>query len=300
MTLAKRRVVVTGLGAIAATGHDAASIWAALAGGVCGIRPITNIPTERLSTRTAAEVTGFEPEAHFEPRRLAALDRNAQFALVAAREAMRGSELTGLAPARGGVVLGAAIGQGSYETAYRGFYGEGSNRFPPLTLPRCMPSSAASLVSMEFGLRGPCFAAASACASSAHAIGLAFHMIRAGMLDLALAGGSDASITPGFVKVWEALRVLSPDLCRPFSRDRAGLVLGEGAAVFLLEDFHRARDRGAPIHAEILGFGMSADAADLTAPSADGAVAAMQAALDDAGLPPELVGTSMPTAPAPG
>ena len=286
-----RRVAVTGIGGIAATGHDASALWSALVAGICGIRPIANIPTDRLSIRTAAEVTGFAPEAHFEPRRLAMLDRNAQFALVAARQAMQGADLAGLAPARGGVVLGAAIGQGTFETSYRGFYGEGTNRLPPLTVPRVMPSAAASLLTMEFGLRGPCFAAASACASSAHAIGLAFHMIRAGMLDLALTGGSDASITPGFIKGWEALRVLSPDLCRPFSRDRAGLVLGEGAAVFLLEEFDRARARGAVIHAELLGFGMSADAADLTAPSAEGASRAMQAALDDAGLPPASVGT---------
>ncbi|KAA5612502.1 beta-ketoacyl-[acyl-carrier-protein] synthase family protein [Rhodovastum atsumiense] len=280
-----RRVAVTGLGGIAATGHDAVALASALAAGLCGIRPIANIPTDRLSIRTAAEVTGFDPAVHFEPRRLAQLDRTAQFALVAARQAMQGDALAGLAPTRAGVVLGAAIGQGTYETAYHDFYAEGLNRFPPLTLPRCMPSGAASLVSMEFGLRGPCFAPASACASSTHAIGLTFHMIRGGLLDLALAGGSDASITPGCVKGWEALRVLSPDLCRPFSRDRTGLVLGEGAAVFLLEEYQHAHARGATIHAEILGFGMGADAADLTAPSAEGAAEAMQAALADAGLP---------------
>ena len=285
-----RRVVVTGQGGIAATGQDAGALWASMAAGRCGIGPIANIPTDRLSTRNAAEVYGFDPAAHFEPRRIAMLDRNAQFALVAAREAMRGADLSSVAPQRAGVVLGAAIGQGSYESAYLGFYGEGTNRFPPLTLPRCMPSSAASLVSMEFGLRGPCFAAASACASSAHAIGLAFHMVRGGMLDLALAGGSDASITPGFVKVWEALRVLSPDLCRPFSRDRTGLVLGEGAAAFVLEERELAVARGADIHAEILGFGMGADAGDLIAPSAEGAADAMRAALADAGLPAQAVG----------
>ena len=285
-----RRVVVTGQGGIAATGHDAASLWSALRAGACGIRPIVNIPTDRLSTRTAAEVTGFVPENHFEPRRLPMLDRNAQFALVAARQAMEGVSLVGLERGRAGVILGAAIGQGTVEAAYLAFYGEGTNRLPPLTVPRIMPSGAASLVSMAFGLRGPCFAPASACASATHAIGLAFHMIRAGMLDLALAGGSDASITPGFIKGWEALRVLSPDLCRPFSRDRTGLVLGEGAAVFLLEDYHRARARGATIEAEILGFGMSADAADLTGPSEEGAAAAMQAALDDAGLSAASVG----------
>ncbi len=186
-------------------------------------------------------------------------------------------------------MLGAAIGQETFDSAYLTFYGEGSNRVPPLTVPRIMPSGGASHVSMEFGLRGPSFATASACASAAHAIGQAFQMVRAGMLDLAITGGGDASIVVGFVKGWEALRVLSPDVCRPFSKDRAGLVLGEGAGMLVLEPWERARARGARIHAELVGCGMSADAADLTAPDAGGAAAAMLAALDDAGLAPGAV-----------
>ena len=285
-----RRVVVTGLGAIAATGHDVASVWAAMRQGVSGIRPIANIDTARLSVRQAAEIDRFEPSRHFDERRLLMLDRTAQFALVAARQATHEVDLTGLQPSRGGVILGAALGQTSFEAAYRGFYEEGQNRFPPLTLPRCMPSGAASLVSMEFGLRGACFAIASACASATHAIGLAFQMIRGGLLDVALTGGADASITPGYLKAWEAMRVLSPETCRPFSRDRTGLVIGEGAAIILLEDHERALARGATIHAEVTGFGMSADAGDITAPNETGAVQAMQAALDDAGLPAAKIG----------
>lgn len=287
---AVRRVVVTGLGAIAATGHDVAAIWASMQRGESGIGPITGIDTQRLSVRQAAEIIGFEPAAHFDERRLLMLDRTAQLAILAAREAARDGDLAGVPPTRGGVVLGAALGQTSFETAYRGFYEQGVNRFPPLTLPRCMPSGAASLVSMEFGLRGACFATASACASATHAIGLAFQMIRSGMLDVALAGGADASITPAYLKAWEAMRVLSPDGCRPFSRDRNGLVIGEGAGVLLLEDRERALARGAAIHGELAGFGMSADAADITAPNEAGAVQAMQAALDDAGLPASEVG----------
>jgi nodulation protein E len=290
LTAASRRVAVTGLGAIAAIGHDAGAVWAAMMRGDCGIRPIANIPTERLSARTAAEVVGFDPAAHFDRRRLPLLDRNTQLALVAARQAMAGIDLSNLAPARGGVILGAAVGQETLETSYRGFHGEGQNRFPPFTVPRGMPSAAASHVSMEFGLRGPAFAVASACASASHAIGLAFQMIRGGMLDLAVSGGSDASITPGFMKAWEAMRVLSPDVCRPFSRDRAGLVIGEGAAILVLEEWSRAAARGADIVAEIVGFGMSADAADITAPNETGAIQAMQAALADAGLAPEAIG----------
>ena len=290
MSGSARRVAVTGLGAVAAIGQDAASVWNAMTRGDCGIRPIANIPTERLSVRTAAEVMGFDPAVHFDRRRLPLLDRNAQLALVAARQAMVDVDLSSVAPQRGGVVLAAAVGQDSFEASYRGFYGEQQNRFPPFTVPRCMPSAAASHVSMEFGLRGPCFAVASACASATHAIGLAFQMIRGGMLDIAVTGGSDASITPGFMKAWEAMRVLSPDVCRPFSRDRSGLVIGEGAAIFMLEEWGRAVSRGADIVAEVVGFGMSADAADITAPNETGAAQAMQDALADAGLPAEAIG----------
>jgi len=257
--------------------------------GICGIRPIANMPTDRLGVTTAAEIVGFDPTAHFEPRRLPMLDRVCQLALVAARQAMAGVEAADLAPNRRGVVLGAAIGQETFDSASRSLYADNAKRLPPMTVPRIMPSGPASHVSMEFGLRGPCFATASACASATHAIGLAFHMVRAGMLDLAVSGGSDASISLGFMKAWEALRVLSPDVCRPFSRDRAGLVIGEGAGVLVLEDWEHARDRGATIHAELAGFGMSADAGDLTAPDAAGAAQAIRAALADAGLAPEQV-----------
>ncbi len=249
-----------------------------------------NIPTSRLSLRLAAEVTDFDASAHFPPRRLMALDRVAQLALVAAREAMAGRALDGLPPGRAGVVFGAGIGQETFDDSYRALYGEGANRLHPLTVPRIMPNAPASHIAMEFGLRGPCFAIASACASATHAIGVAFHMVRAGQLDVAVTGGSDASITVGFMKAWEALRVLSPDGCRPFSADRNGLVIGEGAGCLVLEAYDRAVARGAAIYGEVLGFGMSADAADLTAPDTVGAAAAMQMALADAGLAPGAIG----------
>ena len=284
-----RRVAVTGLGAIAALGPDIPTIWTGVLRGACGIRPIASIPTDRLTVRTAAEIEGFDPEQHFDRRHLPMLDRAAQLALVAAREAMRGIGLDDLAPDRAGVVLGAAIGQQTLDTSYQALYGEGARRLHPMTVPRVMPSGAVSHVSAEFGICGPCFATASACASASHAIGLAFHMIRAGMLDLAVTGGSDASICVGYMRAWDALRVLSPDLCRPFSRDRAGLVIGEGAGILVLEDWHRAHARGAAIQAELIGFGMSADAGDLTAPDAAGAARAVRAALQDAGLSPASV-----------
>jgi nodulation protein E len=251
---------------------------------------MANVPTERLAVKIAAEVKGFDPAQHFDARRLSMLDRVSQFALVAAREAIPSPDAFASSAERAGVVLGASLGQQTLDAAYGSFHKEQAKRLHPMTVPRSMPSAAASQVSMEFGVRGPCFAIASACASSSHAVGLAFHMVRAGTLDLAITGGSDASIQVGFLKAWESLRVLSPDSCRPFSMDRSGLVIGEAGAVLVLEPFESARARGAVIHAEVVGFGMSADAADLTAPRAAGAAQAMRAALDDAGLPAESVG----------
>jgi nodulation protein E len=191
---------------------------------------------------------------------------------------------------RCGVILAAALGQQTLDDSYQEFYGRAAKRLPPLTVPRSMPSAPASQISIEFGMQGPSFAIASACASAAHAIGTAFQMVRSGLLDLAVTGGSDASIQPGFLKAWDALRVLSPDCCRPFSRDRNGLVIGEGAGILVLEAWDQAQQRGAAIHAELVGFGMNADAGDLVAPSAAGAARAISAALDDAGLPPACIG----------
>ena len=285
------RVAITGLGALCALGPDVAAIWAALQGGSCGIGPITGIPTARIAARIAAQAA-FDPAAHIDPRRLPLLDRASAMALVAAREAMDDS---GLVPdpaqaARRGVVLGAAIGQTSLDDAYLSFYGEGAARVHPFTVPRLMPNAAAAHVSMELLLRGPAFAVASACASASHAIGQALDLLRAGRADVMLAGGADASIVVGVLKCWEGLRVLSAEGCRPFSRDRSGLVLGEGAGILVLERWEHAVARGARIHAELSGVGMSADGRDITAPDADGAAAAMQDALRDSGLAAEEIG----------
>lgn len=273
-------------------GGDVPTAWSALQAGRSGIGPIAGIPTNRLSASIAAEIAGFDGAAHFDGRRLLLLDRSAQLALVAAREAVKQAAL---APdpaqaARRGAIMAAAIGQSSLDAGYLALYGEGASRVHPLTVPRVMPNAPASHISIEFGLRGPCYAVASACASGNHAIALAADAIRAGRAEVILAGGSDASIVVGVLKSWEALRVLSADTCRPFSRDRTGLVLGEGAAVLVLEDWDHAQRRGAPILAELAGSGMSADAADITAPDIEGAAAAMRAALDDAGLHPSEIG----------
>lgn len=287
-----RRIAVTGLGAICAVGCDVPSLWSSMLAGQSGIGRIAGIPTGRLSASIAAEIAGFDAASHFDGRRLPLLDRTAQLAVVAAREAMRQAVLAS-DPAqahRRGVIMGAAIGQSSLDAAYLAFYGEGASRVHPLTVPRVMPNAPASHLSIEFGLRGPCYAVASACASANHAIALAADTIRAGRAEVILAGGADASIVVGVFKCWEALRVLSADTCRPFSRDRTGLVLGEGAGVLVLEEWEHARRRGAAILAEVAGSGMSADGADITAPDIEGAAAAMQAALDDAGLDPAEIG----------
>lgn len=283
------RIAITGIGAICALGGDVPTIWSALQAGTSGIGPIRGIPTARISASIAAEAI-FDGAAHFDGRRLPLLDRTAQLAVVAAREAMRAADLPPIpaqAPKqayRRGAILAAAIGQSSLDAAYFAFYGEDASRVHPLTVPRVMPNAPASHLSMEFGLRGPTYAVASACASANHAIGLAADTIRSGRADVMLTGGADASIVVGVFKCWEALRVLSADACRPFSRDRSGLVLGEGAGILVLEDWNYAQRRGASIIAELAGSGMSADGMDITAPDADGAACAMRAALDDAGL----------------
>lgn len=257
--------------------------------GRSAIGPIEGFPDGILLTRVAAQLRGYDPAAHFDEKRLTLLDRFSQLALIAAREALAQSGLAfggGLAE-RTAVIVGSGVGgQQTLEDSYRRLFAEKAARVHPLTIPRLMLNAPASHISMEFGLTGPTFSVASACASANHAIGLAFHMVRSGQVRAAIAGGSEACITLGTLKGWEALRVMAPDTCRPFSRGRRGMVLGEGAGMFVLERLEDARARGAPILAELAGFGMSADAADIVQPQEAGAVRAMQAALADARLAP--------------
>jgi len=188
---------------------------------------------------------------------------------------------------RTATIVGTGVGgQTTHDDSFRRVYVDKRSRVFPLTIPKLMVNAPASQVSMDCGLRGPAFAVASACASATHAIGLAFQMVRGGAVDCAVTGGAEACITFGTLRGWEAMRVMSPDVCRPFSKGRLGLILGEGAAMMVLEPLERARARGAQILGEIVGFGMSADAADLTAPDLGGMVRAMQGALDDAKLAP--------------
>jgi len=292
MTTVPRRVVVTGLGVISALGHDAEAFAAALFAGRGGIGPITRIPTDGLGVRVAAEVRGFDASAHFTKKHVGLLDRFAQFAMVAARQAIAQSAppfAQGLGTRTATLIGTGAGGLGTQDDNFHKIYAENAKRVHPFIIPRAMASAAASHISMEFGLTGPAYAISSACSSATHAIGEAFHMVRWGRVEAAVAGGSEAPITYGSMKAWEAMRVMSPDICRPFSRDRGGLVLGEGAGVFVLETLEHAARRAAPILAEIAGFGMGADALDIVQPSADGAAQAMRAALDDAGLTADQV-----------
>ena len=286
-----RRVAITGLGALSALGANTADHLSGLKAGKVGMGEARHVNAEGLKTKVYAEVHDFNPEAHFDGRQLGLMDRAAQLAVVTAREALKdaGPALEGLPLEKAGAIFSAAIGYNTMEEGYQKLYLQNALRPHPFTVPRAMPNGPVANVTMDLGIHGPAFAIASACSSGAHSIGVAFQMVRSGMLDVALAGGSEAPLTFGMMKSWEALRVLSSDACRPFSKDRSGLVLGEGAASVVLEDYERAVARGATIHAELTGFGMSADGLDMTAPDATSAARAMQCALKDAGIAPEDV-----------
>ncbi|GHG23229.1 beta-ACP synthase [Paracoccus aerius] len=288
-----RRVVITGAGTINALGHDVPTTLAAFREGRCGIGPLEFRDVERLSIQIGAQVHPWQAEDYFNRQQILLYDKFTQFALLAAKQAVAqaGLDFQGALGLRSGVVLGTAGGGlNTWDENYRTVYEEGKNRVHPFVVPKLMNNAAASHVSMEFGLRGPAFTVATACASSNHAMGLAFQMIRSGGAQVMLTGGSEAMLCFGGVKAWEGLRVMSKDACRPFSANRNGMVQGEGAGVFVFEDYEHAHARGADILAEVVGFAMSSDAQDIVMPSAQGAERAITATLQDAGLNPEDVG----------
>lgn len=287
-----RRVVITGTGVVSPVGNDTASYWQSLKAGTSGIDQPTRVDPALLFKEVVAEVKSFDPAAHFDDRAVAPLDRVSQFAVVAARQAMAqsGLSLEGGLSERTAAIVGTGIGGSeTIDESYRRLYRDNATRIYPLTVPKLMPNAPASQVSMHIGVRGPSFGIVSACSSSTHAIGLAYQMVRTGIAEAAVTGGTEACITLGGLKSWEALRVMATDTCRPFSRDRKGLVMGEGAAIVVLETLDNARARGAEILAEVIGFGMSADARDLTNPDVDGMSRAMKSCLADAGLNPDDV-----------
>jgi nodulation protein E len=285
-----KTVVITGLGTLSALGHNTDQFWNALKQGRSGIGPLETLPSDLLKTNIGAEVPNFKPEALLPGKEIPLFDRFTQFALIAGGEAI---EDAGLEPehlaAAAAVVGSGCCGKHTDEETYQRLYKEGKSRAHPLTIPKGMPSAAASQVSIQFKIKGPVFTVASACSSAAHSVAQAMLMIRSGLVDVAIAGGTDAPFTFGLMKAWEALRVLSPDTCRPFSEDRNGLVLGEGAGMIVLESREHAEGREAQIYAELAGCGMSSDAGHVTDPSMDGAARAMEAALKDASMAPEEV-----------
>ena len=285
------RVVITGLGMISALGRNVQENWDALLAGRSAIRPIQRVDTTNLKFRNGAEVQGFDPDQY--QLKADYLDRFAQFGVVAAREAMQqaGLRITPELCARSAVITGSCIGgQETQDAGFIELYGKNTQRLHPMTIPRTMANAGASYISTEFGIHGPVYTVSTACSSSNHAIGQAFWLVRSGAVDVAITGGSEAPFSYGLLKAWEAMRVVSPETCRPFSRDRKGLILGEGAAMLVLESLEHAQVRGGQILGEIVGFGMSSDAGHITKPSAEGAAMAMTSALRDAQVGPEQIG----------
>ena len=285
-----RRVVVTGVGVLSSIGNTVAQFGESLRACRSGIGQITQVDTSRLRFHNGAEIQGFDPAEHFSE--VTWLDRFAQLGIVAARDAIADSALrwNDELRSRTGVITGSCLGgMGTEDAFYFDLYHENKSRLSPTAVPRIMSNAVASHVAMEQKFTGASFTTSTACSSANHAIGQAFWLLRQGTLDCALTGGSEAPIVLGHLKAWEGMRVVASDTCRPFSKNRTGLILGEGAAMLVLETLEHARARGAKIYAELAGFGMSADAHHLTNPLAEGAARAMNDALDNAGLSREQI-----------
>jgi nodulation protein E len=288
-----RRVVITGIGIISALGSNRDEFWQALSTGCSGIRPIEGADRSQLRFQNAAEVQNYDPSRYFDEKDNGLLDRFAQFAVVSAREAVAdaGIEWTQELRENTAIVTGSCVGgQSTEDEGFVALYKKGLPRVNPLTIPRIMANAGASRISLELGVVGPTYTISTACSSANHAIGQALWMVRNGTAAMAITGGSEAIFSTGFLKAWEAMRVVSPDTCRPFSKDRRGLILGEGGAMLILEPLEAAQARGAHIYGEVAGFGMSSDAHHITQPSGDGAARAMRAAICDAMMDPAEIG----------
>lgn len=287
------RVAVTGLGTINSLGNSVDAAWAEIIAGRSAIAQVTSVDASMLHAKVAAEVKGYDESAHFDERELEWLDRFSQFALVAAQQAVDDAGLDfqkdGLGEETATIVASGIGGYTTMDKAYVRLYKDGIPRARPSTIPRLMISAAASQVSMKHGLTGPTFCVSSACSSANHAIGEAYWMVRSGRVRAAVTGGAEATITLGSQRSWESLRVMATDTCRPFSKDRRGMVIGEGSGILVLERMDEAQARGAKIYAEIVGYGASADAGDIVMPSEVGASRAIRQALTTAGLNPEDV-----------
>ncbi|MYM53946.1 beta-ketoacyl-[acyl-carrier-protein] synthase family protein [Thalassovita mangrovi] len=287
------RVVITGAGTINALGHSVAETLDAMKEGRCGIGDLEFRDVDRLAIKIGGQVKDFEADGRFNRQQMTLYDRFTQFTLVAAEEAMAqaGLEFTGELAAKAGVVLGTAGGGVStWDDNYRAVYEEGKNRVHPFVVPKLMNNAAASHLSMKYNLKGPSFTVSTACASSNHAMAQAFQIVRSGMSKAMVTGGSESMLCFGGVKAWEGLRVMSKEACRPFSANRNGMVQGEGAGVFVFEEYEHAKARGAEILCEVVGYAMSSDASDIVMPSKQGAARAISGALQDARINADQVG----------
>jgi nodulation protein E len=277
------------MGVACGTGRGVDALWNAARAGQSAVREITFTRPAQNRVKIAAYLRDFQPERYFDPIQLRLMDRFSQLATVAADEAMAQAGLSRHRPCgdRTAVIVGSGIGGGTaIDDMYADYYAQ-KTRLNPLTIPRVMANAASSNISIRYGCTGPTFSVASACCSSSQAIGMGAILIRAGLIDLAIVGGSEASLVPTYLRAWELLRVLTPDICRPFSKQRTGMVLGEGAGIFVLENVEAADNRGSSPLAEIVGYGTSSDAKDLIRPDVDGEAQAMRLALEDARLVPE-------------
>jgi beta-ketoacyl-acyl-carrier-protein synthase II len=293
-----RRVAVTGIGVVSPLGNSPAELFTALVAARSGVRRLDSGVNARLSTRIAAPAM-FDATGCFDAARLRMLDRVSQFALFAARQALDDARLVlpHADPSRAGVFLGTGMGGAqTTDDAYESLYGQGSDRVKPFSVLLAMNNAAAAWIGLEHGVTGPNLTYSTACSSSAVAIGEAARRIVAGDADIMIAGGAEAPLSLGPMKAWEALHTLAAEdpedpsaSCKPFARNRSGMVLGEGAAIVILEDMERAIARGAPVHAELTGYGLATDIAHLTRPSAQGQARAMQLALASAAIVPGAI-----------
>ena len=287
------RVVITGAGVVSSLGMDLTTNLNSLSEGKNGISPIDFLNAERLSVRIGGQIHNYNPNDNFSKQENSIYDRFTQFALIATKQAISSSgiEIKEKDSSKFGVILGTAGGGlQTQDENYRQVYEEGKNRVHPLIVPKLMNNAAASNVSIKFNAQGPCFTIASACSSSNHAMGQALNLIRSGVIKAAITGGSESMLCFGGIKAWEGLRIMSKDACRPFCQTRDGMVQGEGAAIYIFENYQNAKKRGANILAEVAGFSMTSDAKDIVNPSKKGAARAIFGALQDAKFNTEDVG----------
>ena len=297
--MSARRVAVTGLGVISPLGNDEFSFFDGLQAGRSGVCRLETSFSERLSTRIGAPVA-LDGSACFPPQKLRMLDRVSQFALVAAQQAVEGAGpgVFDGGHGRTGVFLGTGMGGGqTVDDGYRALYADGAARLPPFSVLMAMNHAAAAWIGIEYGLCGPNLTYSTACSSSAVAIGEAWRRIRDGEADVMLAGGSEAPLNLGTLKAWEALRTLATEdaddpaaSCKPFALDRSGMVLGEGAAVLVLEEWEHAQRRGARIRGELIGYGLCTDSTHITQPTVRGQARAMAMALESAAIDASAIG----------